>query len=366
MDMMFTSAEMTAARKAAASNPFADLSEREISGYSLGREVLRICAGDFEKSTFEREVTTAAYKQRPAEHDYRMRGNRIIVPPQVLARAMATSPGAKGGYLVNVETRSVLDALRPLSVVLSAGAVVVPGLTTSAVFPRQTGSPTMTWQAADGTTTNATDPTYGEASFTPRTAVGVVVGSRQLLTQSPALIDATLMPDLVRTAATTTDAAVIQGAGGAAPLGILNTPGVGTQSGTTLGVVGLLAMQRVVAAANGLATPGGYRYITTPTVAELLSQRATLGTGTQPVWQGPLGLGSVLGVPAFSTANTPTATMVGGDFSRVLIGEFFGGLEIEVSPNYNFNGNQFAIRAMLTIDVAVAHPSAFVVAASIT
>ncbi len=47
------------------------------------------------------------------------------------------------------------------------------------------------------------------------------------------------------------DIAFLNGAGGSQPLGLLNTPGINTQSGTSLAHAGLLAMKQKALTAGG-------------------------------------------------------------------------------------------------------------------
>jgi HK97 family phage major capsid protein len=89
----------------------------------------------------------------------------ILVPGEILqrkfgteaARAMATTPGAKGGYLVNVENMGFIDILRNRSVAMRMGSRVLSGLQGNVTFPRQTGKVSVTWQAGEGTSITAAD-----------------------------------------------------------------------------------------------------------------------------------------------------------------------------------------------------------------
>ncbi len=54
------------------------------------------------------------------------------------------------------------------------------------------------------------------------------------------------------------------------------------------------------------------------------------------------------------------------DFSRLVVAEFFGGVELAISQISGFNTGQLTMRAMLVVDVVATQPGAFVVASSIT
>ncbi len=97
-----------------------------------------------------------------------------------------------------------------------------------------------------------------------------------------------------------------------------------------------------------------------------LAARRWVGGGV-PLWSGALNVGELAGSPAYGSSNVPSATLIAGDFSRLIIVSFFGGLEIDLSEGgTRFNQAQVGVRASVWADVAVATPAAFSVATSIT
>jgi HK97 family phage major capsid protein len=110
-------------------------------------------------------------------------------------RAMATSPGSKGGYMVNVENMGFIDILRNRSVAMRMGCRQLQGLTGNVVFPRQTGKSTVTWQGGEGTSVTATDQTLGQLSMTPKTAIIVTDVSEQFLRQASPSAEAFVTAD---------------------------------------------------------------------------------------------------------------------------------------------------------------------------
>ena len=97
--------------------------------------------------------------------------------------------------------------------------------------------------------------------------------------------------------------------------------------------------------------------------------RTRFAAGTDsPLWMGNVLDGTVLGMKAMSSMQCPTATMIFGDWSQVVVGEW-GVLEISISNSSasgNFAKGITGVRAMYTVDVGVRHPAAFSVATSIT
>src|SRR2546430_2207400 len=142
---------------------------------------------------------------------------------------MSVVPGSKGGYMIGVDQMGFIDIVRNRSVALAMGAKLLPGLQGNVSFPRQTGKPSITWQAGDGSSVTGGDQTLGQLSMTPKTCIAITDISEQLLAQSSPAIEAFVMADLAKDVAIDgVDAAVINGTGGAQPLGIKNTTGVTT------------------------------------------------------------------------------------------------------------------------------------------
>ena len=112
---------------------------------------------------------------------------RIEIPLLSLRsqRAMASTPGAKGGYAIGTETLDPVDALRPWSMTASAGLTILEGLTSNVPIPRTKTKSTSAWQSTDGTTMTPSDPVLDQNSLTAKTAIAVIQFSKQFLVQSP-------------------------------------------------------------------------------------------------------------------------------------------------------------------------------------
>jgi hypothetical protein len=141
-------------------NPTVDnalgLSRSETQKYSLFRAIRHLknpASPKYrEEARFEIECTEALAK-RGTE---RSSESSILIPSEILVRmamgrAMATQPGSKGGYMVNVENMGFLEILRNRSVAMRMGARSLSGLVGNVMFPRQTGKATVTWQGGEGT-----------------------------------------------------------------------------------------------------------------------------------------------------------------------------------------------------------------------
>lgn len=174
------------------------------------------------------------------------------------------------------------------------------------------------------------------------------------------------MSDLAAVVASALDLAGINGSGAnGQPLGILQTSGIGTFSGTTLALAALSEAQQDILEANALLNPLTLGYATTPAVAKLLKNRQRFTSTDSPLWAGPLHDGEIEGVRSTSSKQIPTDTMLYGDWSQLLVPEW-GALAVELNPYANFQAGIIGVRALSSCDVVLRHAASFTVATSIT
>jgi HK97 family phage major capsid protein len=286
--------------------------------------------------------------------------DRFLVPLGAIAvRALATTPGPKGGFGVGVTTADPADVLLPWSVVASAGATILSNLRENAVLPRDTAQSTINWLGENPTAPSETPPTLGEASLTAKTALALVKFSVQLLRQGEA-VEAYIRARLLRAAGEALDVAFFAGAGGVQPLGLLNSAGIGTQSGTGLAHAGTLAMRKAILNAGGRES--NLSWVGTPAVQETLGGRQRFTGVDSAIWD----RGQILNAPAFATKNAPASALTVGDFSQAAVGIWGPGIRIDIDPSQDFNSAGLVARVLLMCDVAFPQPAAFTVATSIT
>jgi len=289
---------------------------------------------------------------------------RLLPLSLIGSRDMTVASASGGGYLVETQNGPFIELLRNRSVVRRMGARVLSGLRGNLALPKQTGAATAYWLANEATPITESQQTLGQILLTPKTVGAYTEVSRQLILQGGPAAEAMVRADLAAVLALAQDLAALAGSGtGGQPLGLLNAAGIGTFPGTTLGVAGLLEAQSDVAAANGLTPACGY--VTTPAVAALLAGRVRFASTNSPLWEGNLLDGAVLGFPAMSSIQLPSATAIFGDFSQLVIGEW-GVLEVSVNPFASFAAGIIGVRAMLSLDIGVLNAAAFSVATAIT
>jgi HK97 family phage major capsid protein len=359
-------------------NPTVDtalgLSRSETQRYSLFRAIRflkdKSDSRKREEAAFEIECTRAIAARHPQSSE-----SSILVPaeiltramsPEVMSRAMATQPGSKGGFMVNVENMGFIDILRNRSVAMAMGARQLSGLQGNVMFPRQTGKSSVTWQGGEGTSVTATDQALGQLSMTPKTAIIVTDVSEQLLRQSSPSAEQFVMADLASTIAIDgVDNAVINGTGGSQPLGIMNTTGITSgQDASSATYAKILAFVSTAGALNAIRGNPGFAAKTAGAARLMQVQRFT-STDT-PLWTGNMLNGQCVGFNAMSSEQLASGNLIFGSWDEVVIGDW-GVLELSTdNGGTRFNQAQVGIRALWMVDVLLRYPQAFVVSTNLS
>jgi HK97 family phage major capsid protein len=289
--------------------------------------------------------------------------NRANVPydpqrPILEFRDLTVATAGSGGYLVETEVQEAIDMLRPWSVMTQAGILIRTGLVGSQTVPRVSAKSTPAWQSAEATQITASQPTLVQIASSPKQVGVVITFSRQLALQTNA--DFFVRRELMRTVGSAIDQALLNGSGvSGQPQGLIGTSGVQTQSGTTLNT-GVLTMKKLSAEAN--VTDTNISFLSTPAVRALLEAREVVTGSGKFVWQDE----RVAARPAFVSTDVPTAVMVAGDFSLLLLNLWGNGFQVEIDPTTGFKTGVISARILVSCDVVVLQPTGYVVASSIT
>ncbi|MCE7902879.1 MAG: phage major capsid protein [Gammaproteobacteria bacterium PRO9] len=336
----------------------------ELPDFDLGLAIASLAAGTYRKATTD-ERSTSEYLERKYGQPQGDPNFSIKIPRRaLLSRDLTAGIANAGGFLVDNRVQPYAPTLLPKSVVLRAGARLVPVSGGNLSTPVGAGSASTTWLQAENTTIPESTPVLSTVAATPKTLAVFVEVSRQLLLQSNA--GDIVRREITNAAAAELDRAVIAGSGAAGePLGIIGTPGIGSVTGTTLSHAGLMELQQGILDANAGENPSSCAYVTTPTVAKLLNSRQRFTGSDTPLWQGALGEGLVGGARAFSTRNAPAASVLYGDFSEVTILQW-DTAELMADPYTQMQQAIIGIRLMLSVDVVVRHAAAFSLATGVT
>lgn len=342
------------------------LSAKETQRFSIFNAIRAVADKSWNNAGFELECSRAIADRLKKLPD----PNKFYVPfevqeRQIARRDLTVASGSGGGYLVGTDNMSFIEIMRNRSVLYRMGARRLAGLQGSVTVPKQSGAATAVWLSSESATATESAQTFGQMALAPKTVGAYTEISRQLMLQSSPDAEGIVTADLGAVCALAIDVGGLRGAGSSGePQGIVGTSGVGSVSGSSLAAAGVLEFQSDVAGGNLLSETCGY--VTTPGVAALLMARPELpSTGTTRLWQGSMLDGSMFGMRAMTSNQMSSATMLFGDFSQVIIGEW-GVLEIEVNPYANFQAGIIGVRAMVSIDVGVRYGGAFSYASSIT
>jgi HK97 family phage major capsid protein/HK97 family phage prohead protease len=352
-----------------------DLSAREVNRFSVFRAIEAIRGQNWTNAQFEAECSREIAKRLnvipnpnrfyvPYDVQHRNIDGQAIAARDAMKRDLTAATASAGGYLVATNNLSFIELLRNRSVAYQMGARRLAGLVGNVTIPRQSAGATAVWLATEASTITESQQTFGQLALSPKTVGAYTEVSRQLLLQSSPDAEGIVMADLASVTSLAVDAGVLNGSGAAGqPTGITNTGGIGAVTGTTLGYAGILEFQTDVAAANVMPAAGGY--VTTPTVAALMMQRQRFTSTDTPLWVGNVWNGQMSGFPAMSSLQVTAASMLFGDWSQVIVGEW-GVLELEVNPFANFQAAIVGVRAIVTIDVGLRYAAAFSQATTIT
>lgn len=343
--------------------PDIGLNNKEVKNYSVLRAIKAMTDNNWTSAGFERECHDAILKRAGLSESA---NNGFYVPYEVQKRDLTAGTGNQGGFIVATDNlaSNFIDLLRNRSVVAQMGATMLTGLQGNVTIPRQTAAGTASWLANEAAAATESQLVLGQLAMSPKNVIAYTEISRQLMLQNSPAADALVMSDLSKVVALAIDAAALSGPGtGGQPTGITATAGIGAVTGTTLGYAGIIEFQTDVANSNALAANCGY--VTTPTVAGLLKVRQRFASTDTPIWQGNILDGEIEGFKAMSSLQVTAASMIFGDFSQVIIGEW-GMLEIAMNPYASFTAAITGVRAIQTCDVGIRIPGAFSLATTIT
>lgn len=339
------------------------LTNAEAQRYSVLRAVRAMVDRDWSNAGFEREVHQAICKRAGVSE---APNGGFYMPYEVQKRDLTAGTPSAGGYLVATDNLggSFIDLLRNRTLLARLGATMLTGLQGNVTIPKLTAGGTAYWLTNEATTITESNQTLGQLALSPKNVGAYTEVSRQLMMQSSPAADAMIMNDLAKVLGIAIDLAGFEGSGASGqPTGISATAGIGSVTGTSIDYAKVVEFQTDVAGSNALAQ--NCAYVTTPAVAALLKQRVKVASTFSPIWEGNILDGNVDGFSAASTLQLTAASMVFGDFSQVVIGEW-GMLELALNPYANFAAAISGIRAIQTVDVGVRYAGAFSRATSIT
>lgn len=361
MDLM-TRAAIDRAR-AALEMAGGDMRPKEQARYSLARAVNALLSGSVHKGSFEAEVSDEIAKTQPTRTT-----NSILIPYWALQRRDLVAQGAAsaGGYLTSTQVDyGLLGFLRDRSLIATLPVNRFTSLKSDISFPTETTAPIAYVLGTEATQITPSQGTVGSVAISPKAIGATTKASRQFLKQAPEAADAYVQRTLAESVGAKLDSLAINGTGlNGEPLGLLNTPGIGTVTGTSLDEAKVREFQTDIGVGLGV----GCAYATTKTIASLLNGRQRFTGSSTALWEGNLYSGTVGGWPAITGASVPASHLIFGNWSHFVVGEYGQGIELSFNPyeSTGFKVGSVEFSAIALFDTAVQRAASFAVATAVT
>lgn len=355
----------------------------EKSQTDFRRDLLTSINQGFEKAKPAEKGLRAARMVRCLAYAHKERRNPAQVAKEwgdeTLSKALSSSEGTAGGFLLREEVGELIELLRAASVVRSLGPVIVPLEGGQMRMPKHTAGAAGGW-IGENTNIPMSQPAFGGVTLAAKKYAALVPVSNDLIRRASPAADTLVRDDLVADAATASDLAFIRGTGtDATPKGLRYWAAAsavnirtGNGSSTLIEITGdLVGMVQRMMDANVRMIRNGW--IMEPrTWARLSSIRD--GNGNL-VYMPEMRNGTLWGYPFRVTSQIPRNLTGGGggaaetelflaDFADVLVGEttdvmvdssdtaaYYDGTNVQAS----FSQDQTVIRSIVETDLAVRH-----------
>jgi HK97 family phage major capsid protein/HK97 family phage prohead protease len=330
------------------------MKEKDLSKYSMVRAINGILNGNFDG--LEREMSAHVAKL----HNRQGNSMGFFVPQDVMTRTLfATGAPTAAGLFVDAgpQGQSLIDLYRNKMNVVAMGAQVLSGLTGDLAIPRQTGGATASWLAEDATV-SATNQAVGQLLMKPHRLAAATGYSRQLLTQSSIDVENFVRNDLMTVLAIEKDRAALLGSGSSGePLGVYNTPGIGSTVDITAtsSITYAEAVQFETNIAAGNADIGSLGYITSIYIRGTARITAKFASTATPLWDGDM----LANHKARATNQlTATPSVIFGNWADMIIGDW-ASPEVIVDPYSLSLANQVRVVVNQLTDIGIRHPASF-------
>lgn len=280
----------------------------------------------------------------------------ILVPLAAFERR-APNTTATAPELVGTDHRADLfiGPLRNSLLVQRLGVRTLSGLVGDVSIPKHAAGLSAGW-VAENTALTESEMEFDAVTLSPKHVGGIAEMSRQLIQQSAPAIEGLVRDDLSFAVAAAVDKAIIAGTGlSGQPLGIIGRTNVQTADMPATWA-DVLDIEQLLAAEN-IAPSGWYTSPAVMTALRKVLKSASAGADY-------IATASSIGdLPAASSNAAPADTAILGDWSQVLLGQW-GAVEVLVNPfaEVPYRRGGVLVRAFATVDVAIRHEQAFVVA----
>lgn len=286
-----------------------------------------------------------------------------------VGRDMSTVADPNGGFLVPLQVMEseLVPLLQETVQIYAWGARRLPGLSGSPVeINKITGGTTAYWVGENTTVTNS-DMETGKMYLTPRACAALVNLSNRLVKLSNPNAESLVREQMVTDLGLAIESAAINGTGSSTqPLGILQATGIGTVTsfGAASGSGAYDKLQDVVFTLRAAkALRGKLGWLLHPNVLREFAKMKDPTDASQPKSRRVLSDGledKILGYPYYVTTQIPTNTLLFGNASDLIIGEW-GTIALRSSDvaGSAFEKMQTKVLAAMEVDVGVRQVASF-------
>lgn len=291
-----------------------------------------------------------------------------------LKRSLNATVFSQGGALVGTDllAGSFIEILRNAALIGQGplGILELNGLVGNVAIPKQTGTTTVYW-LAEGATITDSQLALAQLMLSPKRMGARTSFTKQLLAQASLSVEMLARNDIALAMGVEEDRVIINGAGGAEPLGIVNTTGVGAN--VTFGGAATWAdmVNFEYQLENANVRNGQMVFLTTPLVKSYLKQTVVVSASTFPIflWMAAKGEfptingvrpGIVNEYPAYATKNAPTDNkVIFGVFNNNVTKARWGGFDVVVDPFTGAASELIFSTFNQWLDVGIRYPQAF-------
>lgn len=348
--------------------------EKEMRDFSLQKLVREQIKGNL--TGLEKELVQESEKEA---RDLGFSSQGLYLSNKVLSvkqRTMVVGTAGAGGNFIPTEKIGFFDALYAKTVLAQLGVTSLTGLSANADLTGFSAGVTSGWTTETGTQTPA-DATTVARQLRPKLLWAATDISRMLMVQTNDSIESYILNSIMKSLATTWEAAVIAGATNG-PQGILATPNIqdvaiGTHGGAPT-LAKILELVEKVQSANADTTNA--KFLTNPKVVAKLKQTPIVSGG---------GVGAMImsyqnyftgtpnvidGYPTMVTSNVPSnlekgtsgavcSAIIYGDFSQVTTAQF-GGIDLMIDSTSAAltRTGKIGLTVNMFVDGAVKQPAA--------
>jgi HK97 family phage major capsid protein len=284
-------------------------------------------------------------------------GGGIRVPLEVLTRDLGAGVASAGGNLVSdgVSTE-VASALRDKSIVLGLGGMFKGNLGNPTGFPVLNAEKPAQF-VSEFATAPENDYSIATANMTPHRVTTSITVSKLLLAQSKPEAATTIAKNATAAIMTAVDKACLVGNGGASPVGIAFTAGVGKITlGGPVTLTELLSFESTVALAKAEGPDANLGWALSPLSRAALKGRQKFSQGSDTLMDDRNRiLGYSTGV---STELSDTNQLIYANWSKVILGMFFSGVFVLTDEHTLAKQGETIITLSAFVDCGILNPTA--------